>query len=125
MMLVLIGMTFYVGGVQIPLSFNFYSPPAVFMAPMMSEGRVFGRIVYENGTPAADITVRIFATDQLIEDYVTTDHDGYFISTKWFEAGQIVRVEFEGVELEPYQDFMDYRLDQDFLYDLGTFVIYP
>jgi hypothetical protein len=101
---------------------NFYSPPAA-MAPRSAEARVYGRIVYENGTGAAYIEVRLFATDQLIEDHVVTDDQGYFLSSKMFRVGQYISVLVEGVELYRDAVFVPYDVMDKDDFDLGTFVV--
>lgn len=122
MMLIVIGLGFYTGAIHIPFSLDVYSPPAAFMSPSRATGRVYGRAVYENGTAAKDIRVRLFATDQLIEDIVFTDEEGYFMSDEEFCDGQIITIAF-GEEYRAYQSFIPYDMEYDFTYDMGTFVV--
>lgn len=124
-MLLVIGVAFYIGAIQLPLSMNVYSPPAAYLSPSRSEGRVYGRVLYLNDTPAVGIEIRLFATDQLIEDRVTTDYDGYFMSNVFFDAGQIITVSFVGLELQRFQEFVPYDMQDDFEFFIGLFVIEP
>jgi len=121
-MLIIIGFGFYQGGLNIPLSMDFYSPPAaIYMEDRAAVVRVFGDVFYVNGTPADGIAVRLFATDQLIENNLFTDSDGFFISTEYFEAGQILTIVMDNDYSKRFSVFVGYTTVDDFY--LGMFII--
>ena len=121
-----------VGGLfQGSLMSNTYSAaPALFY-----EGEpvtVYGQVVFHNRTPASNIEVRLFAVDELFEEFVLTDFQGYFYSNSYFEAGQYVKVEVNGMRLfsthldDVRQDaFVEYdAIFNDRIY-LGIYVLAP
>jgi hypothetical protein len=127
-MFVIIVLTVYYGGIELPLSVGYYSPPAAFMAPIQERGRVYvtGRIVHQNESLAVNVTIRLFATDELIEDFVVTDDQGEFISNVRFEAGQIITVRYEGRLLTPsqhQQNFIQYDAPDRETVWIGTYYL--
>lgn len=113
---------------QFAISEDVYSPfPA-----LMQEGaqvHVFGNVLFYNMThpvfedvsreyPAPNISVRIFATDELKSEVAITDIDGYFLSTLTYEAGQILTVTILD---NRYEKFIGYNEIDDFY--LGRFYV--
>ena len=125
LMLAVIVVGFWAGGFQLPLSMNLYSPPAAYMSPSNARVFVYGQVVYENGTFASDVPVRLFATDELLEDIVLTDHEGIFRSLLQFEAGQIISVMIDEQRLSPenHQNFIIYDVEDNTDYWIGTYVM--
>lgn len=94
---------------------------------------VYGRLMYDNNTPAVGIEVRMFAVDELFDVYDITDGNGYFGSVETFEAGQFIKVEVDGERLFPTEQEEDYQQDSFIQYDqrasdeffLGTYIWRP
>lgn len=120
-MLCFIGIT-AVSMFQLPMQMSYYSP-----APAAMYG---GELVYVTGyvyyfnetifeeTPAVDVEVRIFATDELFHEYVFTDEDGFFYSNERYEAGQVLKLTIGETNFYP---FIDYYVDDTVF--LGAFGI--
>jgi len=51
---------------------------------------VEGFVYWSNYTPASEVEVRIFATDELTSETILTDVDGRFYSEQRYEAGQVL-----------------------------------
>ena len=108
LMLCFIGIT-AVSMFQLPMEMSYYSP-----APAAMYG---GDLVYVTGyvyyfnettfveTPAVDVEVRIFATDELFDEYVFTDEDGFFYSNERYEAGQVLKLTIEEAKFYPFIDY--------------------
>ena len=81
----------------VPYSLDYYSPPAsMFNAPLEGESIfVYGIINRHDGTPIHLASVRLFATDELKEDYCTTDSLGHFESNIGFLSGQVLTIYVE------------------------------
>jgi hypothetical protein len=123
-MLLLILSVFYIGGISVPLSVNEYSPPAAYFGRAPDNKiHVYGDVLYENNSAAAGIEVRLFATDELIEDYVITDINGRFFSSVAFNSGQLITVSYNGVRLSERGLFIDYNASPNIDYYMGTFVV--
>lgn len=83
-----------------PMQMGLYSalPAALYGgAPV----KVSGNLEYANGTPVVGAEIRIFATDELIEEFMITDENGYFESIWYYESGQIITVEYNGIRIYP------------------------
>jgi len=103
---------------QGPLSANQYSAaPGMFAAK--SSVHVSGSLIWGNGTNAALIPVRLFATDQLLEDNMTTDEHGHFLSTRQFLTGQILTLTTHG---QRFTAFIPYDAGGGDYY-LGRFMV--
>ena len=130
LMIVVIGMALYLGGILAPMMGGFYSPPASYLSPYRENHvTVYGRVIYDNGTPVSNLTVRVFATDELVEDFSITNAYGYFVSHAKFRSGQLITVSAGGVRLERIEDgvaapeaFIDYDASTDT--DLGTYLLH-
>lgn len=105
---------------QFAISEDVYSP----LPALMQEGaqiHVYGDVWYFNETieyPAFNVSVRIFATDELKSEVVFTDADGYFLSILTYEAGQILTITIRDYR---YETFIGYNELSDFY--LGRFYI--
>jgi len=109
---------------QLPMQMSYYSP-----APAAMHG---GELVYVTGyvyyfnettfveTPAVDVEVRIFATDELFDEYVFTDEEGFFYSNERYEAGQVLKLTIRETNFYP---FIGYYVDDTVF--LGAFGIKP
>jgi len=123
-MLCFIGIT-AVSMFQLPMQMSYYSP-----APAAMYG---GELVYVTGyvyyfnettfeeTPAVDVEVRIFATDELFDEYVFTDEDGFFYSNERYEAGQVLKLTIGEAKFYPFIDY--YVEDTVFLGAFGIFAL--
>jgi hypothetical protein len=58
--------------------------------------RVEGFVYWSNYTPASEVEVRIFATDELTSEIILTDVDGWFYSEQRYEAGQVLVLTITG-----------------------------
>lgn len=122
-MLLLVISAIYTIGFEAPMQLSYYSP-IVEMAPRWGEMSVpvYGRVMTQGGNdtliPLASIIVRLFGTDDFLEDVVFTDAEGYFYSEIDFKNGQIIKVSVGG---KNFQRFIDY--DASELYDLGVFIV--
>jgi len=120
-MLLMIGFGTYYGGFQLPMSMSYYSPPAaIYMRDSAENVIVCGEATYLNNTPVEGVSVRLFATDELVSDILTTDVNGVFRSNIQFSAGQILTIYFEKYDSR-FSVFIPY--DAVDVFDLGTFVI--
>lgn len=130
---IIMGAAFYGLGYQYPMSVGEYAPPAAYF----HQGDMVhleGRLVYANGSPAANITVGIYATDELRGEECVTVWNGRFVTYERYEAGQMIRVSRlvwvadlqSGIHAEWERlgtVFVDYEADSDRLFFLGEFVI--
>lgn len=62
-------------------------------------------------TPVSDIKVRLYATDEFIEEIVYTNFNGMYTSTKSFKPAQLITVMING---ERYVRFIDYSATSPF-----------
>ena len=112
---------------QLTVFSDSYAP----LPALMQEGEqiyVYGDVWYYNTThpvfgdayeyPASNISVRIFATDELKSETVITDIDGFFLSTLTYEAGQILTITILD---DRYEKFIGYNEIGDFY--LGKFYV--
>lgn len=109
LMLCFIGIT-AVSMFQLPMQMSYYSP-----APAAMYG---GDLVYVEGyvyyldetdlslkIPAREVEVRIFATDELFDEYIFTDGEGFFYSLERYEAGQVLTLTIEEKRFYPFIDY--------------------
>lgn len=107
---------------QLPMYMSVYSPaPAVLYGG--ESVYVTGYVYYFNETtlietPAVGVEVRIFATDELFDEYVFTDEEGFFYSNERYEAGQVLKLTIGEAKFYP---FIDYYVDDTVF--LGAFGI--
>jgi hypothetical protein len=124
--MILFGFTVF-GGVG-PFSIGEYAPMPAYLSPFDTEVFVYGQVTFANGTYAIGIEVRLFATDQLIEDIVFTDHMGFFISSVKFKTGQIISVTIGNEMIYPEEhqyNFIKYDAREYEDWWLGTYVLDP
>ena len=100
-----------------------YSPMPEAIDDLINPDRdpvqVSGRVVYDvNETPVVGLEVRLFAADELTVEYVTTDFEGYFYSSNYYETGQIIKVTYG-----EYLYLPNIPYNQDEIYFLGTFLM--
>ncbi len=69
-------------------------------------------------TPAANVSVRIFATDELVIEIVETDSEGRFRSQHAYRPGQVVTLTIEG---QRFRAFIPYFARGSV--DLGEFYL--
>ena len=119
-LLVTVGGLFFV-----PIYTGTYSAaPALFLSGGESTG-IYGFVYQEpfnettgEWTPAAGISVRIFATDELFSETVLTDHEGEFRSHSDYRSGQVLTLTIEG---QRFRAFIPY-FARGFVY-LGEFYL--
>lgn len=87
----------------VPLSTNIYAAAPALIAPRFGT-TVSGEIYQWNASiepegdwsPAVNVSVRIFATDQLISEIVTTNDRGRFYAQNTYDSGQVLTLTVEG-----------------------------
>ncbi|MHA2378753.1 MAG: hypothetical protein ACXADS_05720 [Candidatus Thorarchaeota archaeon] len=86
-----------------PVLFSEYSPaPALILRgqPAYVRGQVYRWNASNEASgewiPAVGIDVRIFATDELISEVVTTDDEGTFWAEQSYRSGQVLTLTIEG-----------------------------
>jgi hypothetical protein len=86
-----------------PVFLSEYSPPAAIVLRGES-AYVRGHVYHWNATngtsgewiPAVGVDVRIFATDELISEIVTTNELGIFWANQSYRSGQVLTLTIEG-----------------------------
>jgi hypothetical protein len=86
-----------------PVFLSEYSPPAAVILrgePAYVRGHVY-RWNATNETsgdwiPASNVSVRLFATDELISEIVTTNEEGTFWAEQSYRSGQVLTLTIEG-----------------------------
>lgn len=75
-----------------PVMYSEYSPaPALLIGGYSGyNAHVEGFVYWSNYTPASEVEVRIFATDELTSETILTDVDGRFYGEQRYEAGQVL-----------------------------------
>lgn len=109
-----------------PVFFGEYSPaPALILRgePAYVRGYVY-RWNATNETsgewiPASNVSVRIFATDELISEIVTTDEEGAFWAGQSYRSGQVLTLTIEGQRFRAFIPYFPRGIVElgDFLLD--------
>lgn len=87
----------------VPITYNMYAAAPALIAPGF-ETSVSGDVYRWNASigpegdwiPAGGVGVRIFATDQLISENVTTNDRGRFYAENTYESGQVLTLTIQG-----------------------------
>ncbi|MHA2065885.1 MAG: hypothetical protein ACXABY_16060 [Candidatus Thorarchaeota archaeon] len=87
----------------VPLSTNMYAAVPALIAPRFGT-TVSGEIYQWNASigpegdwsPAVNVSVRIFATDQLIRENATTNSRGRFYAQNTYDSGQVLTLTIQG-----------------------------
>ena len=127
--------------VALPLMNQVYSPFAsvfddIMDAPLMGpweqeQGappraptyRIKGQILFTNGSAVQSVEVRIFATDELTSEYVSTDLLGYFYSQQRYSDGQVLSIT---VLEQRFSVFLPYTIpDPNTFVDVGILTLEP
>lgn len=126
LMLAVIAGTFIQGGFIAPMSFGEYAAPAAWIH-QGEQVILYGDVLFLNMSPAAGITLRLFATDELVGEHVTTDDLGRFVTSNTYEAGQYFNLWYEESRVRLFDTtapdlvFVEYDASGDEPYYLGLF----
>jgi hypothetical protein len=109
----------------VPLSTNIYSAAPALIAPRFGTS-VSGDIYQWNASidsdgdwnPAVNVSVRIFATDQLISEIVPTNQRGRFYGQNTYDSGQVLTLT---IQSERFRTFIPYFARGSV--DLGDFYL--
>lgn len=119
----------------IPIQMGTYSPFSSFIydimpspAPTKPQCYVSGDVLLSNGTKAINIQIKLYGTDDMREEFVVTDENGYFISNLRYSTGQVIAVSYNNKILIPrfgelFDSFITYdAVDNSIIY-LGEFIV--
>jgi hypothetical protein len=87
----------------VPISFNMYAPAPALLVPRFGTS-VSGEVYQWNASigpegdwsPSINVSVRIFATDQLISENVSTNSHGRFYAQNTYDSGQVLTLTVQG-----------------------------